>query len=87
MSDRSETGANSKTTSDLVVERLLEWAEQARVVVPSHGEIGGPELLRRNAAYLEGLQREPQRDVPELATADSFYKRAHQRNRRRAASL
>lgn len=59
---------------------LRSWAERARIVVPAHGAIAGPELLTRNAAYLEGLFAEPRRVVPELEGADIFYQEAHQRN-------
>lgn len=34
---------------------LDAWAERARVVVPAHGAVSGPELLHRNAAYLRSL--------------------------------
>lgn len=65
---------------------LQRWAGKARTVVPAHGAIGGPELLRRNATYLEGLLHEPQRVVPELAGAPAFYRRAHRRNLKQAAA-
>ena len=65
---------------------LRTWAGKARTVVPAHGPIGGAELLRRNAAYLEGLLHEPERAVPELAGAPAFYRRAHRRNVKRAAA-
>ena len=64
---------------------LHAWAERARTVVPAHGAIAGPELLRRNAAYLEGLLHDSGRAVPELAAAAAFYRRAHRRNLKRAA--
>lgn len=64
---------------------LYGWAERARTVVPAHGGIAGPELLRRNASYLEGLLHDPGRAVPELAAAPAFYRRAHRRNLKCAA--
>lgn len=66
-------------------DELLEWATRVRVVVPAHGAIGGPDLLRRNAAYLHGLLAEPGRAIPELQGAPAFYRRAHRRNLKRAA--
>lgn len=65
---------------------LHDWAGRARTVVPAHGAIGGPELLARNAAYLDGLLHEPQRTIPELAGAPAFYRRAHRRNLKQAAA-
>lgn len=65
---------------------LRDWASNVRTVVPAHGAISGAELLRRNAAYLEGLLYQPGRAVPELAGAPAFYRRAHRRNLRRAAT-
>ncbi|HEX8918894.1 MAG TPA: MBL fold metallo-hydrolase [Chloroflexota bacterium] len=65
---------------------LQDWASRARIVVPAHGSIAGPELLRRNAAYLHGLRTAPNAAVPELADATAFYKRAHRRNVKRAAT-
>lgn len=66
-------------------ELLRAWAERARIVVPAHGAISGPELLTRNAAYLDGLFARPPRVVPELEGADTFYTEAHQRNLKKAA--
>ena len=45
---------------------LLRWAERASTVIPAHGNISGPDLLRRNAEYLLGLGDDPARKVPEL---------------------
>lgn len=56
---------------------LRAWdREDLKTVVPSHGAIGGPELLRRNAAYLEGLADDP--PVPEGVSP--FYAEAHAAN-------
>ena len=66
-------------------ELLLEWSRRARTVVPAHGRISGPELLERNAAYLQGLGTQPDRVIPELAGASPFYRRAHRRNLKLAA--
>jgi len=66
-------------------EHLRVWAEQARTVVPAHGPVTGVDLMLRNAAYLEALFSEPDRVIPELASADAFYKRAHRANLRKAA--
>ncbi|MBV9280766.1 MAG: MBL fold metallo-hydrolase [Chloroflexi bacterium] len=66
-------------------EALLDWARRARIVVPAHGRVSGPELLERNAAYLRGLLEVPGSAVSELEGADAFYRRAHRRNLKRAA--
>ena len=66
-------------------EGLLHWAERAVTVVPAHGSVDGPELLRRNTLYLRGLLADPGREIPELAGAEPFYRRAHRRNLKRAA--
>jgi glyoxylase-like metal-dependent hydrolase (beta-lactamase superfamily II) len=66
-------------------QRLHAWADKAKIVVPAHGAISGPELLQRNADYLEGLLSDPDRRVAELAGANAFYRRAHRRNLKRGA--
>ena len=59
------------------VRDLRAWAQKdLEVVVPSHGRIGGPELLRANAAYLEGLADDP----PVPAGVPAFYAEAHAAN-------
>jgi glyoxylase-like metal-dependent hydrolase (beta-lactamase superfamily II) len=65
--------------------QLLDWSRRARVVVPAHGSISGPELLTRNAAYLHALLSDPDGTFPDLVGADAFYRRAHQRNLKQAA--
>jgi glyoxylase-like metal-dependent hydrolase (beta-lactamase superfamily II) len=67
-------------------EALTAWAERATIVVPAHGPVSGPELLRRNSRYLQGLLTDPKAAVPELDGAPTFYKRAHRRNLKRAMS-
>jgi glyoxylase-like metal-dependent hydrolase (beta-lactamase superfamily II) len=66
-------------------EALLAWAERVTTVVPAHGPVSGPELLRRNARYLEGLLSDRGRSVPELEGAPAFYRQAHRRNLIKAA--
>ncbi|GAC1398699.1 MAG: MBL fold metallo-hydrolase [Chloroflexota bacterium] len=66
---------------------LEEWATRADTVVPAHGAIAGPELLRRNATYLHGLTDDPSRKVTELEGALPFYRRAHTRNLKRAIAV
>jgi len=60
---------------------LRRWRadERVRVVVPSHGPVGGRELVDRTATYLEGLQK----GRPLLqggAPMPSFYWQTHRRN-------
>lgn len=66
---------------------LRAWAERTEIVVPAHGAVQGPELLLRNAAYLEGLTASPEREIAELDGALPFYRRAHRENVRKAGSL
>jgi glyoxylase-like metal-dependent hydrolase (beta-lactamase superfamily II) len=65
-------------------EMLLDWAERTTTTVPAHGRVSGPELLRRNARYLQGLLTDPKAEPSELEGAPGFYKRAHRRNVKRA---
>jgi glyoxylase-like metal-dependent hydrolase (beta-lactamase superfamily II) len=64
---------------------LEAWADRVSTVVPAHGNVGGPELLRRNAQYLRCLSTDPQASRPELSGAVEFYRNAHARNRRKVA--
>lgn len=49
-----------------------------RVVVPSHGAVGGPEILERNLLYLRTLLEGGGASVD--ASLPPFYLRAHERN-------
>ncbi len=48
----------------LWADALDRWGEEARLVVPGHGEVGGPELIRRNARYLRNLIGVARRSTP-----------------------
>lgn len=65
------------------VERLRGWAREPelRWVVPSHGRVGGPEVIRETLAYLEGISSDTPPSVP--ANAPPFYRRTHEDNLRR----
>lgn len=58
---------------------LAMWAEdpRVRIVIPSHGTIGGRALIRQTLAYLRGL-RHGSRAAPE--DLDDFYREAHESN-------
>jgi hypothetical protein len=57
-----------------------------KTVIPSHGPVCGPELLLRNAAYLDSLERNGHQ--PDVKPQDArFYVEAHRRNKERAAQL
>ena len=59
------------------VRDLRSWDRpDLKTVVPSHGAISGPELLRANAAYLEGLSN----DSPVPEGVPTFYAEAHTAN-------
>jgi glyoxylase-like metal-dependent hydrolase (beta-lactamase superfamily II) len=56
----------------------LEEASEACLVIPSHGRVGGPELLRETARYLEDLLAG---EVPELiGDLSPFYRETHANN-------
>ncbi len=61
-------------------EALAGWHGEGRVttVVPSHGRVGGRELLAATVAYLRGLRAgECPRD---MAVLSPFYRETHERN-------
>ena len=64
------------------IEELERWERDPRVqtIIPSHGDIGGKELLRRNIAYLQGLLDGNDLTLPD--TLSDFYRKTHQENRR-----
>jgi glyoxylase-like metal-dependent hydrolase (beta-lactamase superfamily II) len=55
-------------------------ARHPPLVLPSHGPIGGPELLRRNAAYLQALRAGAEPELP--ASLAPFYVQTHAANLR-----
>jgi glyoxylase-like metal-dependent hydrolase (beta-lactamase superfamily II) len=59
---------------------LQNWERDARVqqVIPSHGVLGGRELIRQNIIYLENLKTGSPIELP--ADLDDFYRRTHQKN-------
>ncbi len=68
--------------SDLVrwIEELRRWRMDrlVKTVIPAHGAIGGTELIAKNIAYLEHLQRGEEPAMPE--TLDDFYRETHREN-------
>lgn len=67
-------------------ERLEGWLGDRRVrsVVPSHGAVGGRELLERNLAYLRALR---EGRVPDVGgDLEPFYAAAHEKNLLRAVA-
>jgi glyoxylase-like metal-dependent hydrolase (beta-lactamase superfamily II) len=64
------------------IDELDRWANDPRVrtVVPAHGEIGGPAVIRRTADYLRGLlEGQPAEVAGSLTT---FYRETHEANLR-----
>jgi len=61
---------------------LRNWERDARVqqVIPSHGAVGGRELIRRNIIYLENLKSGSPIELPD--DLDDFYRQTHQDNLR-----
>lgn len=62
------------------IKSLEDWAchHGVRHVVPSHGEIGGKEILLQTAEYLKGLRTGAPLSLP--AHADPFYIQTHAEN-------
>ena len=62
------------------IERLQRWAQDTRIttVIPSHGPIGGPELITQTIDYLERLRDGREIAVPESMT--EFYRETHEGN-------
>jgi len=61
---------------------LQKWSQNDRVqhVIPSHGIMGGRELLQQNIAYLQNLQNGAAINLPEQL--DDFYRQTHHSNLR-----
>ena len=62
------------------VRGLTRWLDDGRVVtvVPSHGPVGGRELLEHNVRYLRGLAAG--HSSADLSALRPFYREAHRRN-------
>lgn len=75
------------------IEGLERWAADARVttVVPSHGPVGGRELIEETAAYLrslvDGSARAGSRRGEDLSSLSPFYVRTHARNLERVQGI
>ncbi|GAK52219.1 beta-lactamase domain protein [Candidatus Moduliflexus flocculans] len=69
------------------IAELQRWADDGRVrlVIPSHGAIGGRELLHRNIEYLQRLANCEPIDFAE--PLNDFYRETHEMNRRIANSF
>ena len=65
------------------IDGLRNWENDTRVqhVIPSHGVLGGCELIRRNIVYLENLKNGSPIELPD--DVDDFYRQTHQENLRR----
>lgn len=64
------------------IAKLQKWERDERVkhVIPSHGVVGGRELLRRNIIYLENLKSGSPIELPD--DLDDFYRQTHRDNLR-----
>ena len=64
------------------IEELRKWLEDSRVrtVIPSHGPIGGCEIIAENLHYLRLLLAGQKNAVPE--NLNDFYRETHQENER-----
>lgn len=62
------------------IEGLLRWQEDPRVrtVIPSHGAMGGREILLQNIVYLQHLLAG--REMAEPGMLNEFYREAHRAN-------
>jgi len=73
---------NVDSSIDEWIAALQNWERDERVqhVIPSHGVIGGRELLRQNISYLQNLRNGAPITLPEKL--DDFYRETHQNNLR-----
>ncbi len=64
------------------ISRLRQWQQDERVerVIPSHGPLGGRELIAQSVDYLVHLQKGETFDLPEAVPP--FYQEMHQANLR-----
>jgi glyoxylase-like metal-dependent hydrolase (beta-lactamase superfamily II) len=71
---------NPESPLDPWLTALRQWERDGRVqtVIPAHGAIGGPELLRSTIQYLEALQA-GHTEAP-LETLPEFYRETHALN-------
>ena len=75
---------NPGTPAQAWGESLEDWSHRLEttgmdsIVIPSHGPIGGPELLRENARYLQDLLTGRPPSIPEDLT--EFYRETHDAN-------
>ena len=71
---------------DVWIAKLKTWHQDARVktVIPSHGKVGGRELIGQTLAYLEALRGGNSFDLPE--TLDAFYDQTHAANQKHVAA-
>lgn len=62
------------------IDELKRWAQDSRIdiVIPSHGPIGGREIIRSNIDYLQNISKGADIKIPELLT--DFYRETHQSN-------
>jgi len=71
---------NADSPIDEWITALQNWERDERVqhVIPSHGVIGGRELLRQNISYLQNLRNGIPINLPEKL--DDFYRETHESN-------
>ncbi|MCP3927128.1 MAG: hypothetical protein GY714_31600 [Desulfobacterales bacterium] len=64
------------------IEDLKKWEKDysVNIVVPSHGDIGGREIIKQNINYLESLLNNSDIEIHDMLT--DFYKIGHQDNLR-----
>jgi len=74
---------NEDSSIDEWIAELRNWENDIRVqhFIPSHGVLGGRELIRRNIVYLENLKNGSFIELPD--DLDDFYRQTHQDNLRR----
>ena len=71
---------NSAGLIDEWLEGLRNWERDVRVqhIIPSHGALGGRELIRQNIIYLENLKSGSPIELPD--DLDDFYRQTHEDN-------
>ena len=83
MGDAAETPFPTIPSAEVLpewIQKLEKWEADSRVqaVVPSHGDIGGREIIHSNIQYLKAIQLGNQFELP--GNISQFYRQTHEEN-------
>ena len=90
MGDAAETPLpciNQDSPVQSWMDELFQWSSHpgAKTVIPAHGPVGGPEILRNNVRYLKALAKGKEPKTP--LNLDKFYQSMHRDNLNNAKAL